>query len=169
MIRKLDKIEKIASGILQHFTAMDKGFARVESDIRQLKRFRSICYDVNENLGSSLSAFLITKSTLKKRDPLTSTVIDQTRRQQISDALMQLRKVAGISLEAIMDYVDQYPYSGQRSYSLEALQKFSSVIEQEFRELEKEVNALKMEFIMEDRKEQLIETIRITEEEHQNR
>ncbi len=165
MIQKLEKIQKIANGILQHFTTMDKGFARVESDVKQLKRFRNICYDVNENLGNSLSAFIVAKSSLKKRDPLVSLVINKDQRLQISNSLMQLRQVIGESLTMLMDYTDQYPYIGQKSYSLEALQKFNSVIEQEFHLLEQEVNSLKMQFIMEERKEQMIETIRITEEE----
>ncbi len=169
MIRKLEKIQKIANGILQHLTAMDKGFVRVESDVMQLKRFRSICYEVDENLNHALSTFLKTTDTLQKRDPLVSAVIDKNQRQQISDALMQLRLVTGNSFGMIVDYIDQYPYSGKKSYALEALQKFSSVIEQEFHLLEQEVNALKMQFILEDRKEQLMETIRVSEEENQNR
>jgi hypothetical protein len=169
MIRKLEKIQKIANGILRHFTAMDKGFARVESDVRQLKRFRNICYTANEKLCDSLSVYSNIKSSFQKRDPLVSIVIDKNRRIQISESLMQLRQVAGECLDMIIDYIDQYPYSGQKSYSLEALQKFKSVIEEEFRELEQEVNSLKMHFILEDRKEQLMETIRLTEEEHQKK
>jgi hypothetical protein len=165
MVRKLEKIQKIANGILQHFTTMDKGFARVEPDVRQLKRFRNICYAANEKLDNSLSVFSKIKSSLQKRDPLVSIVIDKNQRSEISDSLMQLRQVTGESLEMIIDYIDQYPCCSGKSYSLEALQKFSSIIEQEFRELEQEVNSLKMYFILEDRKEQLMETIRITEEE----
>lgn len=165
MVRKLEKIQRIANGILQHFTAIDKGFARVEPDLRQLKRFRNICYDANEKLDNSLSVFSKIKSSLQKRDPLVSIVIDKNQRLKISESLMQLRQVAGESLEMILDYIDQYPCCGEKSYPLEALQKFSSVIEQEYRELEQEVNSLKMHFILEDRKEQLMETIKITEAE----
>lgn len=167
MVRKLDKIQKITNGILQHFTSMDKGFSRVEPDVIQLKKFRSICYNAGENLNIELSALMKTRSILQKRDPLVSVVIDKDQRQQISDALMQLRMVAGNSIEMILDYIDQYPFSGKKSYSLEALQMFSSVIEEELHLLEQEVNALKMQFILEDRKEQLMETIRVTEEENQ--
>ncbi|MBW6480749.1 MAG: hypothetical protein K0B37_15070 [Bacteroidales bacterium] len=169
MVRKLEKIQKIANGILQHFTAMDKGFARVESDLMQVKMFRNICYDADENLNKALLTFVKSLSTIQKRDPLVSAVTDKDRRQKISDSLMQLRQVAGNSLEMIMDYIDQYPDSGKKSYSLEALHKFSSVLEQEFRVLEQEINALKMHFILEDRKEQLMETIRVAEEENQQR
>lgn len=168
MILKLEKIQKIANGILQHFTAMDKGFARVESDVRQLKKFRTICYDAGENLNRALTTFLKTTSSIQKRDSMVSAVIDKNQRQQMNDAMMQLRQVAGNNVEMIMDYIDQYPVSGKKSYSLEALLKFSNVIEQEFHSLEQEVNALKMEFILEDRKEQMLETIRVAEEENQN-
>lgn len=166
MIRKLEKIEKIANGILQHITAMDKGFTRVESDVMQLKRFRNICYDANVKLSNSLSVFSKIKSGFQKRDPLVSIVIDKNQRLQISESLMQLRQVAGECLEMIIDYIDQYPIFSKKSYPLEALQKFSSVLEQEFRELEQEVNSLKMHFILEDRKERIMETIKSTEEEH---
>lgn len=166
MIRKLEKIEKISCGILQLITAMDKGFARVENDINKLRKFREICYHVHDNFSVALNRYKESKINIRRRDPLVTIVIDKNCRQQINNSLLEIRKIADQGFDSIIDFIEEYPEEGNKSYSLDALQKFKSVLEKEFLNLEQEINALKMEFILEDRKEQLLETIKTTEREN---
>ncbi len=166
MIRKLEKIEKISYGILQLITAMDKGFARVENDMDKLKKFREICYDVHDSFSVALSRYKDSKINIQRRDPLVSIVIDKNCRQQINNSLLDIRKIADQGFDAITDFIEDYPEAGNKSYALDALNKFKSVLEKEFLNLEQEINALKMEFILEDRKEQLLDTIKTTEQDN---
>lgn len=165
MIRKLEKIEKISCGILQLITAMDKGFARVENDIDKLRKFREICFDVHDSFFAALNRYIESKINIRRRDPLVSIVIDKNCRQQINNSLLEIRKIADQGFDTIIDFIEEYPQTGNKSYSFEALLKFKSVLENEFLKLEQEINSLKMEFILEDRKEQLLDTIKSAEKQ----
>ena len=163
MICKLEKIEKISSGILQLITAMDKGFAHVENDNDKLRKFREICFEVHDSFFAALNRYKESRINIRRRDPLVSIVIDKSCRQQINNSLLEIRKIANLGYDTITDFIEEYPQTGNKSYSLEALQKFKSVLEKEFMNLEQEINSLKMEFILEDRKEQLLDAVKSAE------
>ncbi len=153
MRANLLKIEKIATGISQLFTAMDKGFAKVESDLTLLTRFRHICFDANDKLEEALQA-------LKRFEPVAGAEsMDKEQAAQIhyelSIELIKIRDIVSNNILMITDYINEFSELWEKTFSLVALQKFRLLLMNEFNILNKEIELLAMQELIEKRQEVL--------------
>ncbi len=166
MIKKLAKIQKISMGILQLFTSMDKGFSKVEPDIAQLKKFRCICYEVSEKLLVAVSHLFSDQTMVKLREESSqSASFDKIHRQRISQHLMYIRHAANEGLDAVENFIDEYQSREKSNYALDALEKFKNLLERDIQFLEQEINNIRMQFILSDRKESLEDSVKDYEPE----
>lgn len=159
----LVRIHTIAKGINQLYSAMDKGFAKVESNIDLLKKFRNICFEANINLENSLKGFSMTIHPLITRDNPFMLPPEKVFRRNICLDLTEIRNSVFENNEIINSYIRQNADQLEKSYSLDALEKFLSLLEKEFQMLEQNINSLRMMFVLEDRKEQIFDSERILE------
>ena len=160
MIKKLAKIQKISMGILQLFTSMDKGFSKVEPNITQLKKFRCICYEESEKLLITVSHLFSDQTFMKLRqEPSHPVSFDKIHRQRISQHLMNIRYAANEGLDAIENFIDEYQSLEKSNYAIDALEKFKNLLERDIQFLEQEINNIRMQFILSDRKESLEDSV----------
>jgi len=145
MTTKLIRIEKIIKGTAQLFTSMDKGFAKVESDLTLLTRFRQICFDANQKLETGIPKLqnhirFITE--LESYDQL-----DLKQQELILNDLYDIKTTIADNIISIADYIDNFTELWKRSFSLSALLKFKLLLINEFSLLEKEIETLHMEHL----------------------
>lgn len=149
------KAHKIAKGIAELFTAMDKGFARVESDLVLLKRFRQICFEANIKLEDSipkLSLLIIQQTKYQLEGDTNRTAETQ---QEAFDHLIVVRQIIADNILMISDFIEEFNDLWERSFSLSALIKFRLLLEEEFLLLEDELKMLEMAYILDHRKKAL--------------
>lgn len=149
MKTRILKIRKIASGISQLFTAMDKGFAKVESDLTLLTRFRHICYDANEKLERALLE-LDHYSSMPDLDSPDKEITDAIK-LEIFNELLKIREITSDNIVMITDYIDDFSELWKRSFSLSALQKFQFLLVNEYNLLHKEIELLGMQEVHQKR------------------
>ncbi|TVQ16949.1 MAG: hypothetical protein EA361_03350 [Bacteroidetes bacterium] len=156
MRTNLLKIEKIASGISQLFTAMDKGFAKVESDLTLLTRFRHICYDANNKLETALEQLrrFETISDPEFLDKETAELINY----EVSVELMIIKEIVSNNIMMITDYINDYADLWKKTFSLIALQKFRHLLINESKLLNREIELFVMQDIYNKRQEILKKT-----------
>jgi hypothetical protein len=146
MQTNLLKIEKTIKGTAQLFTAMDKGFAKVESDLTLLRNFRLICFEANEKLESALPQLQNHIIRLNATMEISSDQFNHV----ISDVLF-LQQVINENILAISDYIDRFEELWKTSFSLNALLKFKFLLNSEFTVLENQIHELKMEHMRNER------------------
>lgn len=151
------KIQKIASGISQLFIAMDKGFVRVEPDVELLKKFRTICFEATRKLESSHASLQKHQLFFSLVDSNPAGVPDKISRIKLIRDLNTLRGNIHESIQMISSYIEIYEEQWKKSFSVNALFKFRSLLEKELWLLEQEVNTLRMKLIMLDRRDQQLE------------
>lgn len=139
------------------FTSMDKGFARVESDLTLLTRFRQICYESNTKLEASLLKLedMINNSGNDPSGISITTDANNKKTSQVSpeviDELINSREIISDSILMISDYIEEYAELWKKSFSLNALEKFKNLIINEFNLLENEIDTLQMRGIIDHR------------------
>lgn len=151
----LIRMKRIISGVCQLFTSMDKGFARVESDLTLLTRFRHICYESNVKLEESL---LKLEELISNSDDYTSSNSEIKADSnadpapqispEIINELINAREIISDSILMITDYIDEFAELWKKSFSLNALEKFRNLIINEFNQLENEIDMLQMSGII---------------------
>lgn len=156
MRTNLLKIRKIATGISQLFTAMDKGFAKVESDLTLLTRFRHICYDANNKLEVALEQLNQFESMAGSEHMDKETAQQLT--YEISKELLNIREIISNNIEMISDYIHEFSDLWEKTFSLIALQKFQHLLNSEFEMLNKEIELLTMQELINKRLNILKET-----------
>ncbi len=153
----LIRMKRIISGVSQLFTSMDKGFARVESDLTLLTRFRQICYESNTKLEASLLKLedMINNSGNDPSGISITTDANNKKTSQVSpeviDELINSREIISDSILMISDYIEEYAELWKKSFSLNALEKFKNLIINEFNLLENEIDTLQMRGIIDHR------------------
>ncbi len=153
MRTNLLKIQRIATGISQLFTAMDKGFAKVESDLTLLTRFRHICYDANDKLEVALHQLKRFESIADTEFP-NKEIADQVH-YEVSIELLNIREIVSNNILMITDYINEFSDLWEKTFSLVALQKFRHLLINEFNLLNKEIELLAMQELFEKRQEVL--------------
>jgi hypothetical protein len=148
MNKTLIKILKISKGISQLFCAMDKGFRKVESDIELIREFRYLCYHANDNLESVHKelAHNIDEFIKDKTPP-----IDDVAAKVISNSLREIRFVLEENTTAIKKYIEDYSQVWKKTLSINALNKFSSLLEREYLLLNQEIDKFMMELVYQER------------------
>jgi hypothetical protein len=144
----LIKIEKTIKGTAQLFTAMDKGFAKVESDMTLLRNFRLICFEANEKLEMALPNLQNHISLLNKTENLM--VPDEVFHTIMIDIFI-LRQIINDNIQSISEYIDKYEELWKTSFSLNALLKFKLLLIEEFSVLENQIQVISMEHIGNER------------------
>jgi len=143
MTTSLLKIETIIRGTAQLFTSMDKGFAKVESDLVLISRFRQICYDANGGLLAALPMLQSHTKSVGEYETI-ELFIDAKGKDIIKD-LYCLKDIIGGNIIALSAYIDGFDELWKRSFSLSALLKFRALLINEYSLLEKEIDTLEME------------------------
>lgn len=143
MRTKLIRIEKIIQGTAQLFTSMDKGFAKVESDLTLLTRFRQICYDANQKLEIGIPKLQNHISLLNDLENYTN--LETAHQEAILNDLYEIKNDIADNIVAIADYIDNFTELWKKSFSLSALLKFKLLLINEFSLLEKEIETLHLE------------------------
>ncbi len=159
MDKRIIRIQKISLGIAQLFTAMDKGFARVESDLVLLRKFRHICFDANESITNSLKEL---QRNIESNPEFYNKENIQNRKELLKQ-LRELQEKIDDSVFLISDYIEEFSNFWKTSFSLNALIKFKYLILNELNLLEKEIEALEMEHLHTSRKSILKNTFRKSE------
>ena len=159
----LVRIQKVAQGMNQLYSSMDKGFARVETNMALLKRFRNLCYEANCKLEEALNGLSrqLENPWLKAADP--TWVPTKEFRSEVCFHLRSIRQTVAANIHTIGDYIEEFSDQWDRSFSLNALIKFKSLLEKELQNLDQEIESLRMMFLLEDRKEQLQQNNQIME------
>ncbi len=145
MTTRLIRIEKIIKGTAQLFTSMDKGFAKVESDLTLLSRFRQICFDANQGLESSLP--LLRNHIESFGGSESVEVFSDTQGKLLINDLNYLKNIISGNIIALSAYIDSFDELWKKSFSLSALLKFKMLLINEYSILEKEIDMLEMEII----------------------
>ncbi len=148
----LIKIHKIATGISQLFTAMDKGFSKVESDITLLTRFRHICYDANFRLEEALCKLEGYLLIIAEGEPLHNRVPDSLK-EEIYMELIKIKDIIHENILMIKGYIEEYSDLWKNSFSLSALQKFENLLTSEFNIFISEIESLNVQELIEKRQE----------------
>jgi hypothetical protein len=145
MKTKLIRIEKIIEGTAQLFTSMDKGFARVESDLTLLTRFRQICYEANQKLECGIPKLKDHISLLNDLESYTN--LEAEHQEAILNDLYEIRDDIADNIMTIADYIDSFTELWKKSFSLSALLKFKLLLINEFSLLDKEIETLYLEHL----------------------
>ncbi len=152
MRTKLIRIEKIIKGTAQLFTSMDRGFAKVESDLILLTRFRQICYDANQKLETGIPKL---QNHITSLIELKSSKVDFAQQKEILNNLYEMKNDIADNILEITDYIDNFTELWKKSFSLSALLKFKFLLMNEFSLLEKEIESLHMEHFRQVRKNEI--------------
>jgi hypothetical protein len=142
MYTHLIKIEKTIKGTAQLFTAMDKGFAKVESDMTLLKNFRLICFEANQKIESALPSL---QSQIGLLNPAEHTELSGEVFRAIMIDILCLRQVISDNIVAISEYINGFEELWKTSFSLNALLKFKLLLIEEFTNLENHIRDMEME------------------------
>ncbi len=153
MRTNLIKIEKIVKGTAQLFTAMDKGFAKVESDLTLLRRFRIICYDANQKLESVLPLLHnhMQYTSDWTHDQQAAGVFNRT----VFNDLLTIKNIISENITALSEYIDDFSELWKKSFSLSALLKFKFLLINEYSLLEQEIQIIEMEHLLQKRVEKI--------------
>jgi hypothetical protein len=148
MKKTLIKILKISRGISQLFCAMDKGFRKIESDIELIKEFRHLCYHANENLEAAHKDLtkIICEYYKDDQQPL-----EDLAAKVISNSLKEIRFILEENIISISTYIEDYSSVWKKTLSINALNKFKSLLEKEYEMLNQEVERFLMELIYQER------------------
>lgn len=157
MIKNLVKIRKIALGISELFTAMDKGFAKVEQDLVLLRKFREICFNANEKLEISLDDL---KEYLPQPLATSEVRLNDIQKADLADILHQIEDIIYESIGEIADYTENFSELWKKSFSLNALLKFKSLLVKEFALLQEEVNSIEMVLHMDAKRREALQNSR---------
>jgi hypothetical protein len=153
MRTNLIKIEQLVTGTAQLFTSMDKGFAKVESDLTLLTRFRLICYEANQKLESVLP--LLQNHIQHATDWDDGLNSAETFNKVVLADLITIRKIIGDNIISLSDYIDDFSELWKKSFSLSALLKFKLLLINEFSLLDREIQKIEMEHLLNERTQQL--------------
>jgi hypothetical protein len=149
MRTNLIKIEKLVTGTAQLFTAMDKGFAKVESDLTLLTRFRMICFEANQKLENVLPQL---RNHIQHAsdwdDDLNSA---ETFNKMVFADLLTIKNIIGNNIISLSEYIDDFSELWKKSFSLSALLKFKFLLINEFSLLDREIQKLEMEHLLKER------------------
>jgi hypothetical protein len=152
MHTNLIKIEKTIKGTADLFTAMDKGFAKVESDLTLLKRFRQICFEANDKIESALP---LLQNHIVQSIHWTTLAEPGQFYLQVRKDIFSLKEIIKENILSINSYIIEFEELWKTSFSLNALLKFKLLLMNEFTVLENEIQKLEMEFIRLERSEKI--------------
>jgi hypothetical protein len=149
----LIRIERILKGTSQLYSAMNKGFDTVESDTTLLLIFKDICFDANQKIEEILPV-------LKQHIEQTSNMDDNLLSSEnygniVFNDLIILKEVIHENIQYITEYIDSFTDSWNKSFSINALMKFKSLLTNEYSALESEIQSIEMENLLKNRKQKI--------------
>ncbi len=122
---------------------MDKGFRKVESDNQVIIDFRRLCYHSNEKLDASYQILVQNMNALN--------TMDEAGIKSMYKNLEEIRLVSKDTIDAITTYTYDYSSVWKKTLSIEALNRFKSLLELQFQLLEKEIETFNMEILHQQR------------------
>ena len=149
------RAHKIIKGIAELFTAMDKGFARVESDMVVLQKFRQICFTANLKLEGAIPGLsrVIQQISVSGKSDNNSSLTELN--QEAYEQLLHIKRIISDNIIMISDFIDDFSDIWEKSFSINALIKFRLLLDEEYILLEDEIKLLEMQSVLDYRKKTL--------------
>jgi len=149
----LIRIERILKGTSQLYSAMNRGFDTVESDTTLLMIFKDICFDANQKIEEILP---LLKQHIEKTSTMDISLFSSENYGTIViNDLIILKEVLHENIQYITEYIDSFTDSWSKSFSIDALIKFRSLLTNDYSALEKEIQSIEMENLLTKRKQKI--------------
>lgn len=153
MHNHLIRIEQIVKGTAQLFSSMNKGFAKVESDLTLLTHFRQICFESNQKIETILPQLQrhINYTSVLKDDNLKTELFNRS----LYIDLLHIRNILSDNIIRVSDYIENFSELWTKSFSLSALLKFKLLLINEFSLLEREIQNIEVDQMHQNRIKQI--------------